>query len=305
MSDVKPPDARRHPWRADLAAEHLRGRVPSALFVPGEPAIVQRAVTPVRKRPDIRAGYETELLFGEPVTIYERADGWAWVQSGVDDYVGYVPADALGPLPAKPVTHIVRSLATFLYPEPSIKTPPVVELSLGSRVSVVERQDRFAVLATGGVVMDHHLAPIDTFVRDYVAVTERFVGTSYLWGGRSRRGVDCSGLIQLAMQAAGIACPRDSDMQSTEIGTAVDVPAVLAAADADGAIVDGLQRGDVLCWTGHVAVALDADMIVHANGHHMSTVVEPAIDAAIRIKKHNGGPVTGIRRPASLGRIAS
>jgi cell wall-associated NlpC family hydrolase len=305
MSTSKPMDPRRHPWRDDLAAEHLRGRVTATRFTAGEPAIVQRAVAAVRKRPDPEAGFETELVFGEPVTVYERAGAWAWVQADLDGYVGYMIADALAPPLAAPATHVVRALATFLYPRPDIKTPPVVDLSIGSRVSVVETTERFVQLATGGFAVAHHLAPLSHFARDYVTVAERFVGTPYLWGGRSRHGVDCSGLIQIAMQAAGLECPRDSDMQAAEIGAAVAVPDVLARADAEGALVEDMRRGDLLCWPGHVAVALDADMIVHANGHHMSTVIEPAIDAAVRIKKATGHGVTALRRPAALGRAAA
>jgi cell wall-associated NlpC family hydrolase len=296
-----PPDPRRAAWRSDLADVRLKGQVRSARFVTHAAATVARPVLPVRKAPDAACGLETELLFGELVEVFERAKGWAWVQAVRDRYVGYVPEDGLA-TSMPPATHRIRALGTFVYARPDIKSPPVHGLSIGSRVSVLETRDRFAALANGGFVMHQHLATLDQGTHDFVDIAERFLATPYLWGGRSRLGVDCSGLLQLAMQAAGLDCPRDSDMQRAELGTALDVPAPLAQPDPQAADIDGLQRGDLLFWPGHVAIMTDAQTLLHANGHHMAVVVEPAIDAAVRIQRQTGEAVAAVRRPERLGR---
>lgn len=296
---ITKPDARRHAWRADLADEALRGVVEAPRYVTGEARDVVRASVAVRKRPEVKLGLETEFLFGETVRVFDEAAGWAWVQSAADGYVGYVPADALGGSAGKP-THTVRAPATFLYSEPSIKSPPVLSLPLNARLRVIAIQDRFAALAGGGFVMAHHLAPVDRPALDFVSLAERFEGTPYLWGGRTRTGLDCSGLVQIAMQAAGLVCPRDSDMQEAEIGAAVAIPAPLE--DPKDVMVDpdGLARGDLVFWPGHVGIMTDGVMLLHANGHHMSTVIEPVIDTAERIFRQIGHSVRSIRRPASL-----
>ena len=292
-------DPRRHAWRHDLAAESLRGVVDVPRYVTGGRRQVMTNAVAVRKAPDSKRGLETELLFGEIVTVYETADNWSWVQAERDRYVGYVPSAVLS-ASLTTATHTVRAAGTFLYPEPDIKSPPTWHLSLNAPLAVVETRERFAALATGGFVVAHHIAAIDQPARDFVEMAERFDGTPYLWGGRTRLGVDCSGLVQLAMEAAGLVCPRDSDMQREEIGIALEIPGPLQSPKSDMADVDGLARGDLVFWSGHVGIMTDSHMLLHANGHHMATVVEPVIDAAVRISKQTGHAVSAIRRPPRL-----
>jgi cell wall-associated NlpC family hydrolase len=283
-------DKRRVAVRDDLAAASLRDLVTVPRYAVGERAQVGWTTLSMRKLPDLGLGYETELLYGERVTVYERAGDWAWVQAERDQYVGYVLADGLldeGPAP----THHVTALGTFVYPAADIKTPPVSQLSMTTPLVVVEVTDRFAKLASGGFVIARHIAERGKVAPDYVEIAERYIGTPYLWGGRSRLGIDCSGLVQNALAAAGVAAPRDSDMQAAELGQPLPLP----TADTP------CQRGDLIFWRGHVAIMLNDELMVHANGHHMATAVEALVDASQRIAKSGGGPITGARRLARVG----
>ncbi|NEW97280.1 NlpC/P60 family protein [Rhodopseudomonas sp. BR0G17] len=277
-------DRRLTPARPDLAAKHLEGQVTAARFVEGEVFEVSYGVAPVRREPFSGAMLETEALKGERVTVYDRTEeGWAWGQLMTDGYVGWLPDLALYRPAAEP-THKVTALRTFAFHGPSIKLPPAETLPLGARLAIVREDASFAVTQEGWHVPRRHVAPLADVEADFVAVAERFVGTPYLWGGRSSLGIDCSGLVQTALAACGIAAPRDSDMQEAALGTPVSLDQQAA-----------LKRGDLLFWKGHVAIARDAASIVHANAYHMATAIEPTQQAIARIAAA-GSSLTAIKR---------
>ncbi|WP_439626050.1 C40 family peptidase [Shinella sp.] len=280
------PDRRLNAYRPDLAEEALRGTVAAERYVAGTPARIADPVAALRPRPDLAAGIDTQLLFGEDVRVLDRADGWAWVKSDFDGYVGYLPETALAE-DGQAATHIIAVPRSFAYTGPDLKTPAAFVLSIGSRLTVVgeseTRGTRYLTLAGGqSVVAGHCLALGETAGDDYVSIAARFLETPYLWGGRSGFGLDCSALVQLAMMMTGRTAPRDSDMQAAGLGTPIE--------RAD------LTRGDLVFWKGHVAIMEDEKTILHANGHTM-TVAREGLDAAIERIGWLYQQPTGYRRP--------
>ena len=278
-------DPRVTPARADLAAKHLEGKVTAARYVEGRVFEVIEPQAPLRGEPRPDAPLTTEALKGERVTIYDsNAEGWAWGQLQADGYVGWLPANALVAPGAAP-THKVTALRTFAFSEPSIKSPPLEALPLGAKLAVARFADRMAVTRAGAYVPAPHLAPLGDYETDFVAVAERFLGVPYLWGGKTALGLDCSGLVQIALTACGLPCLRDSDMQERALGTPLS-----AAPD-----YSNLKRGDLVFWKGHVAIVRGAQSLLHANAFHMAVVSEPVADAIARIAG-TGSAVTGVRR---------
>jgi cell wall-associated NlpC family hydrolase len=220
---------------------------------------------------------------GERVTVYDRNEGWAWAQLTSDGYVGWLPDRALAKPAAEP-THQVIAIRTFAFPGPSIKLPPVATPVMGSVLTVSREEGSFAVTREGWYLPKQHLGGLGPHERDFVAVAERFVGTPYLWGGKSSLGIDCSGLIQVSLNAAGIGCPRDSDMQQNGLGNPVGLDESAR-----------LQRGDLLFWKRHAAIARDSGTIVHANAYHMATAIETTREAIARIRQA-GSELTAIKR---------
>lgn len=297
MSEAPKLDPRLTPARADLAAEHLRGRVHAERFVAGEACVVVASSAPLRRAPVPDASLDSELLLGERFVVYERHEGFAWGQAE-DGYVGYVPEARLAP-PAAAPTHRVAALGTPLLPAPNLKRPALDILPLGARLAVSGGADEKGWVRTvalghpgfgAGYAFAGHLRPLEgdgATEHDAVALAELLLGTPYIWGGRTRLGLDCSALVQLTLAARGLAAPRDSDMLEAFLPHALPV--------GDG--LEGLRRGDVVFWRGHCGVMRDAETLIHANAHHMAVASEPLREARDRILARSFGPITSIRRP--------
>ncbi|MCC0805561.1 NlpC/P60 family protein [Methylobacterium sp. W2] len=293
MTDLT--DARLVPARPDLADIRLQGRVGAARYVAGRSGRLVAASAPLRRRPSPDAGIETEAVMGDPVTLYDTGEGFAFVQLVTDGYVGYLPETALA-LETPAPSHRVTALRTFLYPAANMKRPPLGHVSLGAGLGITGREGDFLRLADdahvfhdgafagGAYVFADHCAPAGIVEPDPAATAERLVGTPYLWGGRTSLGLDCSGLVQLCLALAGIPSPRDADQQEAALGTALPTR------------LDGLARGDLVFWRGHVGMMLDETRLIHANGHHMAVAVEPLAVAVERIAEKSYGAVTSIRR---------
>jgi cell wall-associated NlpC family hydrolase len=274
-------DKRITPARLDLAAAHLEGKVIAKHFVEGRVAQVARGVIGLYAAPTDTGGLRTQLLFGEDFTLYEDKHGWVWGQAAQDGYVGYAKADAFA-APQAP-THRVTALSTPLLNAPDVKKGARDMLPMNARVTVAEHGGRFVRLANGAYVFAGHLAPLDARAPDWVAVAERFVGVPYLWGGKTAAGLDCSGLVQTALEAGGIKALRDTDMIENALGQAMPL---------DGTC----KRGDLIFWKGHVGVMLDEARIIHANGHFMQVSIEPFATVRERTLASETLPVRSIKR---------
>ena len=277
------PDPNVNAYRPDLASSRLRGIVDAERYVEGDRRQARRGTVPLREAPAGDARQVSELLFGEEFVVLDERDGWAWGQCVVDDYVGYAEADALRTAPLQP-THRIGALVAHVFSEPDVKSPPLDAVSLGSRVAVVERSGRFARLADGGWLHQVALASTDAVEPDAVTTALRYLGVPYLWGGRSALGLDCSGLVQMALTLSGLDCPRDSYMQEEAVG--------------EGIALDGpYRRGDVVVFPDHCGLMVDDTAMVHANATAMCVSVDP-LSRVIEIveRQSDGVGLTGVRR---------
>lgn len=267
-------DRRSHFANDFVAHRSVTGPLGSARVVDGAACRVAVPVANIYKTPEF-GGLERQSVLGQPVTVLEERDGWAFMRDDTKGFVGYMAASDLEPWIAP--THRVIAPRSLVFSRPDIKTPDPIHISMGSLLAVDDIEGRFAKTRDGSYAIASHLTPIAP-ASDPVAVAERLVGTPYLWGGNSGFGIDCSGVVQAGLSACHIDCPGDSDQQEAQLGQTV----------TDGSI----RRGDLFFWKGHVAMAMDADRLIHATAHYMAVVIEPIADTIARIEQQGGGPVT-------------
>jgi cell wall-associated NlpC family hydrolase len=273
-------DPRITPLREGLASRVLEGVEPAGRYVDPVRRVARVPAAALRRSPDPEAEQLDQVLFGERFEVLDEAGGFAWGQATRDGYVGYVALADLAEPPAAP-THRIAAPRTYAFASPSIKTRASGPFPINALVTEEAREGRFVKAAGAGWIVAEHLSPIGEFETDFVAVAERFVGAAYLWGGRESGGLDCSGLVQLALLACGRACPRDTDQQA-QMGRAID------AHEA--------RRGDLVFWRGHVGIVLDGGRLLHANAHHMAAAIEPLAGAIERIRAAEFGEPTAWRR---------
>lgn len=274
-------DTRITPARPDLAAAFLRGAVSAERFSDGRPVQVTRGVVNLHAAPSQNSGLHTQLLFGEMFTVYEDKDGWFWGQATLDGYVGYARASTFGE--GGDATHRVISLATPLLNAPDVKKGVRDMLPKNAQLCLAETGERFHRLTNGGYVFSGHTAPLDYRAPDWVAVAEEYAGVPYVWGGKTSLGIDCSGLVQTALQAGGRESPRDTDMMEAALGQSIPL-------DAD------LRRGDLIFWKGHIGLMHDGARLLHANGYFMQVSIEPLALVRERTIANEGVPVRTIKR---------
>ena len=253
----------------------------------GDRALMQvtAGVVALRKTPAPDATQISQILFGETVILHHEEGEFGLVQGVQDGYVGWALMEGLS-APVLKATHRVTVPRLHTYAEPSITAAANFVIGIGAQLTATgERERRYLRFERAGWIVDHLVAPANEFETDPATVAERFLTTPYLWGGRDCLGLDCSGLVQIAFGACGIAAPRDSDMQREWFGIPIE----------DWRVPGVLQRNDLICWKGHIGIMLDAQTLLHANGTFMTTLKEPLWPAIERIATEYGEPL-GARR---------
>lgn len=270
-------DRRLTPATPRVAHVSLKGQLEAPRYTEGEKCRISMPLVDLLRSPG--GARDRQLLLGEAFTVIDHQDGYAFGFAAKDGYCGWLAEAAVGEGP-KP-THWVASPGTHLYPEPRVQAREIAALSMGAQVAVIVQGAKFTE-TTQGFIPTPHLLPLGQHHKDPVTVAESLLGTPYLWGGNSRAGIDCSGVVQGALLACGFKAPGDSDLQQS-LGH--EIP--------EG---DSLKRGDLLFWKGHVALVVDADRLIHANGHSMSVAYEGIAACIARISAAEGAPVSHRRR---------
>ena len=248
---------------------------------------IKQVMVPIcdlRLKPKYNSNLETQFLFGERVTIINEEKNWYLCKSMDDNYIGYVRRSNLDDL--KKTNYKIANLSSFIYNLPDIKSGVVSKLFLNSKVFAYKvKKDWFTICFKNKNYFIHYndLNINDKYtISSWGDVAQKFLHTPYLWGGKSHLGLDCSALVQLAFQSANISFPRNSNDQFKS-----KVLKSITESEMD--------KGTLVFWKGHVAIALNKKNIIHSNAHHMKVIVEKFSDAKKRIES-TYGKVIGFKK---------
>ncbi len=242
---------------------------------------IKQVIEPIcdlRLKPKFNSNLETQLLFGEKVKIInEDQKQWFLCQSIEDDYIGYIKKNNLGDL--KSANYKITNLSSFVYREPNVKSGVVSKLFLNSKILASKTNpDWFSVFFKNKNYYIYHrdLNLINKYpISSWVDLSKQFLNTPYLWGGKSHLGLDCSALVQLAFQSVNKKFPRNTGEQFKS-----NILKNVSERELD--------KGTLIFWEGHVAIALNKKEIIHANAYHMKVTIEKFREAKNRIQSSYG-----------------
>ncbi|HXS95900.1 MAG TPA: NlpC/P60 family protein [Candidatus Limnocylindrales bacterium] len=186
-------------------------------------AVVLQPVANMYSKPTEDADVVSQAIYASNVAILEMKDGWAHIRT-FDDYTGWAPLTALkqaAPYAAAGHVAEVQSLAAHIYRENSVtKHAPLLTVPFETKLEVASEHGNWIEvrlpdgrpgwIQAGDVVFDGK--PIST--ADMLALSKKFLGRPYTWGGTSSFGYDCSGFMQMLERRRGVMMPRDAQPQA-------------------------------------------------------------------------------------------
>lgn len=273
--------------RPDIAEVALKDELESGRYTTPKAQRVSVALADLKREPTSSAPLLTQAVMGEKVDVLLDVDGWSFARLCGDGYVGYIKSSALTPHSPLP-THKVSVPMTHVYAKPDLKTAQPLPLPFLSQIAIggAPTQNGFVEVKGQGWVYNKHLVPLDQALGDRVETALTFLHTPYLWGGRSCSGIDCSALVQLVLQAAGQACPRDTDLQNAQLGT-------LVSRHFDPALG---KRGDLVFFPGHVGMLINSQSMIHANATRMKVSIDTVATVMSWLEGKVEEPFRSIRR---------
>ena len=257
---------------------------------------ISKPLVSLRKNNSSHSELETECIFGEKCKVISILGDWIFCELIKDGYQGWIKKKSLG-LYVNP-SHKVNLRNTILFNKPDVKSKIFFYLTYGSEVYVNSVSNNWAEIhfykekkLLKKYIPQNHLVDIEKKELDWVKTAEKFIQTPYKWGGKSFFGIDCSGLVQLAILSKYNNASRNSSKQEIELGK--NIYNVKNSNTFNFSSI--LKRGDLIFWERHVGIMVNKTELIHANAFHICVKIEKLANAIQRLKK-SGYEITKIKR---------
>ena len=236
------------------------------------------AITNLYKKQSIKSEVVTQMIYGDSFSVTKKNGNWLKIKIKEDGYIGYIQNKNFSFF-IRP-THKVSVLKSKIYKN-SNQRKKINEISFGSKIKILENRAKFIKFSLGWISKDD-VKPISYKEKNLFYKVLIFKNIKYKWGGKSFRGIDCSGLIQLFLNFNNKYCPRDAKDQVKYFKKNIKL--------------SNIKKNDIIFWKGHVALALSRKKLIHAYGPMKKTVIMDIKETVKKIKKTANLKVIGVKR---------
>ena len=230
------------------------------------------------KKPSVKSEIVTQMIYGDSFSILNKTNRWLKIKVREDNYKGFILKKNYKNY-LKP-THKIDKLKASVYKYPS-KKRFLYFLPFGSKIRVLRKHSNFLKFDKGWI-SKNEVKLLSYKEKKPFKKIMIFKNTKYKWGGKSFKGIDCSGLIQVCLNFNNKFCPRDAKDQLKFFKKNVTLK--------------NIKKNDIIYWKGHVAVALSNKKLIHAYGPMKKTVIMDINQTIDRIERTAKLSVIGIKR---------
>jgi gamma-D-glutamyl-L-lysine dipeptidyl-peptidase len=225
-------------------------------------AVCLLSVIPVRAEASHRSEQVTQLLFGDLVTVLDKKEKWYLVQVQSDSYQGWIAEGQLTPLSKNEYDALTESTRSVYVTTDLIQVVKNTDNNAGFLISAGSslyncQGNRFTIAGNSfeymGEIREIKGYEPSSLLKNAMV----FLHSSYMWGGKSALGIDCSGLTQLAFKMAGKHIHRDASQQATQ-GEMIDL---IHEAQAGDLLFFDNDNGDII----HTGIMMEDMHIIHAH----------------------------------------
>ena len=236
------------------------------------------AITNLYQAASEKSEIVTQMIYGDHFEIIKKKGSWYKIKIKEDGYIGFVLKKTYqqNTLPS----HKVSSLKANVYKHPN-RRKIIYKLPFGSKIKVYQKKLNYYKFEKGWV-NKKDLKTFNFKDKDIFKKILLFKNVKYKWGGKTFKGIDCSGLVQIFFNYNNLYCPRDAKDQEKFFRLKINI--------------NKLKKNDLVFWKGHVAIILSKQNLIHAYGPMKKTIIMNIFKTIKRIKKTANLNVTSLKR---------